>query len=193
MMSSTGWRPLLVWLAAAGAALALALHAPHERRVLGKLPGVAAQQLMQVRAVLAPEPVPARVLALVAFEASPREEIQGWIDGLQLQREFRIAWVKLPVVQDPGDEAARRDIERRLRERWPRLAERARLVPLFTDRAAFVREAGLSDPDHASVLVIDREGNVLARAQGPFDPGKAQALRETVVAQNEEALVRPGP
>ncbi|HYD76914.1 hypothetical protein [Ramlibacter sp.] len=192
-MSSTRWAPLLGWMGAAAAAVALAFYAPYERLVLGKLPSAATQRLAETQQALPPEPLPARVLALVAFEGSPREEIQGWIDGLQLQREFRIAWVKLPVVQDPGDEAARRDIERRLRERWPRLAERARLVPLFTDRAAFVREAGLSDPDRASVLVVDREGNVLARAQGPFDPAKAQALRETVLAQNEEALVRPGP
>ncbi len=66
-------------------------------------------------------------------------------------------------------------------------------MPVFTDRASFVREAGLSDPDHASVLVLDREGNVLARAQGPFRPDKAQALRETVLAQNGEELVRAGP
>lgn len=192
-MSSTRWAPLLGWMGAAAAAVALAFYAPYERLVLGKLPSAATQRLAETQQALPPEPLPARVLALVAFEGSPREEVQGWIDGLQLQREFRIAWVKLPVVQDPGDEESRRDIERRLRERWPRLAGRARLLPLFTDRAAFVREAGLSDHDHASVLVVDREGNVLARAQGPFDPAKAQALRETVLAQNEEALVRPGP
>ncbi|WP_332815666.1 hypothetical protein [Ramlibacter sp.] len=192
-MASTRWAPLLGWMAAAGAAVALAFFSPYERLVLGRLPSAASQRLAEVQRVSPPELPPRRVLALVAFEGSPREEVQGWIDGLQLQREYRIAWVKLPVVQDPGDEASRRDIERRLRERWPRLAERSRLVPLFIDRAAFVREAGLSDPDHAGVLVLDREGNVLARAQGPFDPAKAQALRETVLAQNDDELVRAGP
>jgi len=33
--------------------------------------------------------------------------------------------------------------------------------------------------------VLDRHGNVLARAQGPFDRDKAQALRETLLAQND--------
>ena len=184
-MSSTRWTPLLGWVAAAGAAVALSFYAPYERLVLGKLPSAATQRLAEIQQVAPPDSPPRRVLALVAFEGSRREEIQGWIDGLQLQREFRIAWIKLPVVQDPGDEESRRDIERRLHEAWPRVAERSRLVPLFTDRAAFVRETGLSDPDHASVLVVDRDGNVLARAQGPFDPAKAQALRETVLAQND--------
>lgn len=185
-MSATHWRPLLGWLAAAAAALALAWMAPYERQVLGKLPSDAAERVGQTQRLLPPELPPGRLLALVAFDGSPREEVQGWIDGLQLQREVRIAWVKLPVMQDPGDDGERRDIERRLRERWPTLAASARLIPLFTDRQAFVRAAGLSDAEHASVLVIDRKGNVLARAQGPFDPDKAQALRETLLAQNED-------
>ncbi|WBY01489.1 hypothetical protein PE066_18790 [Ramlibacter tataouinensis] len=183
-MSWSQWRPLLVWLAAAVAAVTLAWLAPHERQVLGKLPSAAVQRLAQLQK--APPWPRQRVLALVVFDGSPSHEVQGWIEGLQLQREPRIAWVKLPVVQDPGDDGERRDIERRLRERWPAVAERSLLLPVFTDRAAFVREAGLSDPDHASVLVIDGDGNVLARAQGPFDPHKAQALRETVLAQNDD-------
>ncbi len=59
-----------------------------------------------------------------------------------------------------------------------------RVVPVFTNQDEFVRAAGLSSTDHASVLVLDREGMVLARASGQFDETKAQALRETLGQRN---------
>jgi len=62
--------------------------------------------------------------------------------------------------------------------------DRARLVPVFTNREAFVRAAGLSNAEHASVLVLDREGKVLARAEGMFDEEKARALRQTLFAKD---------
>ena len=69
--------------------------------------------------------------------------------------------------------------------RHPSESARARLIPVFTDREAFIRAAGLSSADHASVLILDREGIVLARAEGRFDQDKARALRETLLAQGE--------
>ena len=66
--------------------------------------------------------------------------------------------------------------------RHPADIDRSRLVPVFTDRDAFMRATGLPGNEHAWVLVLDREGKVLARAEGGFDQDKAQALRETLLA-----------
>ena len=62
---------------------------------------------------------------------------------------------------------------------------RERIVPVFTDRQAFTRAAGLSGPYYASVLVLNRDGKILARAEGRFDENKAQALRETLLARGD--------
>ncbi len=56
------------------------------------------------------------------------------------------------------------------------------MVPVFTDREAFIRAAGISSAKHASVLVLDRSGQVLARVEGPYNEDKARALRETLLA-----------
>jgi hypothetical protein len=56
---------------------------------------------------------------------------------------------------------------------------------VFTDRDAFIRAAGLSGTEHAWVLVLNREGKVLARAEGLYDEAKANALRETLLAQGD--------
>ena len=143
--------PVMGWVAAAGAAFALAVAMPHESAVLGKVPSILAKRLDHTPVQL-PQELSGRTLALVVFQGHQREEARSWIEGLQLHRDASIKWVKVPV---------------------------------HNDRDAFVRATGLSSADHASVLVIDRHGNVLARAQGPFDRDKAQALRETLLAQND--------
>jgi hypothetical protein len=181
-MTRTIWTPTLAWLAAVTAALVLALAAPNESNFLGQLPKLSVKRLDQQRVVL-PQELPApRTLALVAFRSSQREEIRSWVQGLRLDQDDSIAWFKMPVLKDPGSESARNDIEGVLLARHPGEMDRARLVPVFTDRDAFIRATGLPGDEHAWVLVLDREGKVLARAEGRFDQDKAQALRETLMA-----------
>lgn len=172
-MWQTLWTPTLAWLAAATGALILAGVAPSETSMMGRLPSGAVQRL-------GPPGVPAdRVLALVGFDRSQRGEINSWIEGLRLHEDRSIPWVKMPVLDDPGDEAARQAMEGRIRATHDLPAQR--LVPVFTDRHQFIRAAGLSGGDHASVLVLDRDGQVLARAEGRFDSARATAIRETLL------------
>lgn len=180
-MTNTIWTPTLAWLAAVTAALLLALAAPNESSFLGRLPTLTVKRLDQQRIVL-PQGLPAeRTLALVAFQPSHRNEIRSWIRGLRLDQDPSIAWVKMPVLNDPGSERARSDIESVLLAGHPADSDRSRLVPVFTDRDAFIRAASLPGTEHAWVLVLDREGKVLARAEGQFNQDKAQALRETLL------------
>lgn len=180
-MTRTIWTPTLAWLGA----LMLALAAPNETNLLGRLPTLTAKRLDQQRMVL-PHGLPAeRTLALVAFQASQRDEIRSWIRGLRLDQDPSIAWFKMPVLSDPGSERARSEIESILLAGHARDIDRSRLVPVFTDRAAFIRAAGLTGTRHAWVLVLDREGKVLARAEGRFDQDKARALRETLLANGK--------
>jgi len=179
------WTPVLGWVGAIGAALALAFAAPSESNLLGKLPALHGKRLHDSAIVQLPQGLTSdRTVAIVLFKTSQQEEAQRWVEGLGLEQDARISWVRLPVFKD-GGETARRTKEEQLLARYPSTVDRARLVAVFTaDKDAVVRAAGLQTADHASVLVLDREGNVLAKAQGPFDAAKAQALRETVVAQN---------
>lgn len=179
-MTRTNWTPTLAWLAAVSAAFMLALVAPNESDLFGRLPTLAAKRLDQQWVVL-PHGLPAqRTLALVAFDSSQREEVRSWILGLGLDRDRSIAWFKMPVLNDPGTEQARNHLESVLFARHAQDIDSSRLLPVFTDRDAFIRSAGLTGTQHAWVLVLDRDGKVLARAEGRFDGDKAQALRETL-------------
>jgi hypothetical protein len=183
-MNNKIWAPIAVWLGAVAAAVGLSLAVPHHGDGVGKVPQLAAKRLDQ-REMQLPQGLPAgRTLALVVFNRGQRAEVQSWIEGMQLHQESAYTWLKMPILSDPGNDG-RLAIEQRLLERHTNPADRARLVPVFTDRDAFIRAVGLTGSEHASVLVLDRAGNVLARVEGPFDAGKAQALRETVLAQGD--------
>jgi hypothetical protein len=185
-MNRTIWTPTLAWLAAASAALVLAFVAPSESNVMGRLPTLTAKRLDQQRIVLPQSLSADRTLALVAFNQNQRAEIDSWVKGLGLKQDPSISWFKMPVLNDPGNEDARSAIEIKLLARHTSERARSRLVPVFTDRDAFIRTAGLSGADHASVLILNREGKVLARAEGQYDERKALALRETLLALRDD-------
>jgi hypothetical protein len=179
----TMWIQVAAWLAAVTIALLLAFAAPNESALMGRLPAMQAKRLNQ-QPFSFPQGLPAvRTLALVAFERGHRAEIESWINGLQLREDSSIAWLKMPVLDDPGSDSARGDIERSMRARHEAEVDRARLVPVFTNRDAFMRAAGLSGSGHAWVLVLGRDGQVLARVEGEYSEQKGQTLRETL-AQN---------
>ena len=169
------------WLAVAGFAVVLAISAPNESSVRGRLPAFMAQTLLS-QPVAVPQDLPAeRTLALITFGRAQRAQAESWIEGLNLRNDPSIAWMRLPVLNDPGTPTARSVKENKLRELYPAESERAKLVPVFTDRASFVRSAGFGGIDQVYVVVVNREGEVLARVEGPFDPDKAQVLRATLL------------
>jgi hypothetical protein len=180
----TPWIQITAWLAAVTVALLLAFVHPNESALMGRLPALTAKGLNQ-QPIALPYGLPAgRTLTLVAFRAEQRPELESWIKGMGLRDSDAIAWLKMPVLNDPGTELARNDIESRIRARHSSGADNARLVPVFTNRDQFIRAAGMTGTEHAWVLVIDRDGQVLARVEGEFTEPKGQALRATLLAQN---------
>jgi hypothetical protein len=184
MMAGTIWTPVLGWVAAIGAAFAFAFAAPSESGLLGKFPSFTAKRMHDQAPIALPQQLPSdRTLAIVVFKNAQQAEAQGWVDGLKLNQDPAISWIRIPVFSDRNDEAQRRTKEALLLARYPSDDERSRMMAVVTDKDAFVRTTGLTDTEHVSVLVLDRTGNVLAKAQGPYDEAKAQALRQTVLGQ----------
>lgn len=174
------WSNTLAWIAAVLAALFLALAAPTESSVMGKLPSLQTKFLDE-RPLALPDGLPAdRTLALVSFHRNQRADVESWIAGLQLGRDTSIPWLRMPVLNDPGDDAGRSAIASRIRSHYGDDMSTAAVVPVFTDRSAFVRAARLSGVERPSVLVLNRRGEVVARVEGKFDAGKAETLRQSL-------------
>jgi hypothetical protein len=172
-----------LWLAAAALAFALAFASPNDSSVMGRLPSFMSHTLSQ-RAMTVPDDLPSdRTLALITFKRTQREHADSWVRGLNLKNDPSIKWIRMPVVNDPGTPQGREEIQSRLLGRYPAEDERANLLPVFVDRKNFIRSAGLSSADQAVVVVLNRQGEVLARVEGAFDEAKAANLRETLRAQ----------
>ncbi len=171
------------WLLAAVAAFLLAFAAPSESRVMGHLPVLVAQNLKQEPVAL-PHGLPAdRTLALFTFKRGQRPQVDGWVNWAKTLNQDvpnAVNWMRVTVVNDPGSDSARGEVWTRLLDKYPGDAERANFVPVFTDHAAFVRETGFTNTDQAMAVVLNRQGDVLARAEGAFDATKAQSLLETL-------------
>ena len=176
----TVWLNTLAWVGAIFAAMILAFATPTSSSVMGRLPSVMVtrpdQQTISLQANLPAD----RTLALIGFDRSHRADLDSWIAGLGLTGSTAIPWIRMPVLNDPGDPASRRALEERLRDRYANDPSRASVLPVITDRAAFTRSAGLAGANKAYVVVINRQGDVLARVEGEFTKEKAQTLRETL-------------
>lgn len=178
------WMNVFAWVAAVAAALSLALASPSESSVMGKLPTVVAQPAGRQPAALPAELPAERTLAVLTFRKEHRESAEEWISGMQLRDIDSVRWIRMPVLQDPGNDSHRAEIQSRLLARYPQSAEQAKLWPVFTDRDAFLRSAGVVSMDAVHVFVLNREGDILARAEGSFDADKALALRETLLSHD---------
>ena len=177
------WAYALAWLLAVFFALVLAAAAPNEASVMGHLPSFMARTLDR-QAIAVPDGLPAeRTLALITFQGAQKAHVDGWVRGLNLRSDSSIAWMRMPVLNDPGSVAGRNAIETKFLRKYPADAERARLVPVFIDRDHFVRSAGLGGTDQVYAVVVNRQGAILARVEGAFDADKAQNLRETLLRQ----------
>jgi hypothetical protein len=172
------------WLVAAALAFALAFAAPNESSVMGRLPAFMAQTLLR-QPVTVPEGLPSdRTLALITFQRGQHAQVESWIQGMNLRNDPSITWMRMPVLNDPGTLTGRSAVEDKLLQRYPADTERAKLVPVFTDRASFMRSAGLDAAGQVYAVVVNRQGDVLARVEGQFDADKAETLRETLQQHN---------
>ena len=101
---------------------------------------------------------------------------------MNLKNDPSISWIRIPVLNDPDTPDGRTSAEKRLLERYTEEAERTKMLPMFINKAAFAKATGLKNIDQGYAVVLNRQGDVLARVEGPFDADKAQNLRETLTA-----------
>lgn len=179
-MKNNVWLNMLAWFAAVLVALTLAVAAPNESALMGKLPTVVAKRLDQQAVQLPGGFAAERTLALIGFSSKHRPDIESWIQGLQLDHDRSIPWVRMPVINDPGNPQARQALDEHLRSRYANVRSPDAVVAVVTERAAFVRAAGLTSTEQMVAAVVNRNGDVLAKVVGGYDPVRAQSLRETL-------------
>ena len=173
MVKFTSWGSAALWVGAVAVASGLMLLAPSERQVMGQLPPLAAKAHDQ-RSVDLPRQLPAdRTLALIVFGKEQKSEAHRWIDGLGLRRDASIPWLQMRVLPPQSTIPVSHHA-------LPAGTPPERLLSVSTDAGVLAQSMALPDTGHTEVVVIDRDGQILAKAQGPFDEVKARTLLEAL-------------
>ena len=126
-----------------------------------------------------------RNLLLIAFQREQQKNVDTWLQEMKrFDRAPNFRYYELPTI-DKLNPVARWFINSGMRRGIPDREARAGTITLYLDKTSFRKALNLPDERQIYVVLIDRLGRVLWRAQGDFDESKAASL--------QEALSRPNP
>ena len=122
-----------------------------------------------------------RNVVVIAFKREQQADVDTWMPFLG---KVSAAHPELRVYEIPtlarGYRLMQSFIDGGMRRGIPDPAVRAATITLYIDKAPFKRALRISDEDRIHVLLVDRDGRVHWRAEGPFDPAAAEQLVERV-------------
>jgi hypothetical protein len=125
-----------------------------------------------------------RNLVFVAFQQWHQSQVDTWISFAKaLERSQQgMRYYELPTIQRHVG-LARSFIDGGMRAGIPDPVARERTITLYIDKSPFRRALELSDEDRIYVLLLDRQGRVLWRAEGDFTPEKGASLAGAIEAE----------
>lgn len=123
-------------------------------------------------------------LLLISFAPEQQKSIDSWLPAAQaLQHSnFQFRYYELPVSPKENFvfrwwETSSMRSEHNDPEIWPWI------VPLFVDRQSLLAALEIPNEKHAVVLLVDQQGRVLWRTEGPMTPEKRASLMAAASAQ----------
>ena len=116
-------------------------------------------------------------LVFIAFQQWQQTQVDTWIPfARQIEETYpAVRYYELPTIQRLNV-LARTFINEGMRAGIPDPVARERTITLYVDKDAFRKALQLSHEDDIYVLLLDRQGQVLWRAEGAFTPEKGDSL-----------------
>jgi hypothetical protein len=146
-----------------------------------QLPAVSGSNLQRERLNLPEDLEGQRNLVLIAFQQWHQRQVDTWIPfARQMEETYpAVRYYELPTIQRLNA-LARTFINEGMRAGIPDPVARERTITLYVDKGAFRAALDLPDEDNIYVLLLDRQGRVLWRAEGAFTPDKGESLAEAL-------------
>ncbi len=116
-------------------------------------------------------------LLLIGFLREHQNDIDTWLPSLPaiVQSHPKLAYYELPVIAR-SNFMLRWVIATGMRGGIPDKAQRARTITLHLDKKPFRDALGLATEDRIYVLLVNKAGEVLWRAEGTASSDKLQSL-----------------
>ncbi len=122
-------------------------------------------------------------LLIISFEPEQKTQIDTWMPLAQALQHtnFNFRWYRMPVSSRENfifrwwDDSSMRSDETDP-ETWPWI------VPLYVDKNSFRHSLQIGNERHIVVLLVNKQGRVIWRAEGPLTPDKRTALTAAIAA-----------
>jgi hypothetical protein len=146
-------------------------------------PAITAYSLSKVKLNLPADFAGQINLLLISFQPEQQTQIDTWMPVAQAfqHTNFSFRWYRLPAAARENfifrwwDNSSMRSDETDP-ETWPWI------VPLYVDTNEFRRSLQIPTDRQIAVLLVNKQGQVLWRAQGPLTPDKHASLAAAVAA-----------
>ncbi len=125
-----------------------------------------------------------RNLVLIAFQREQQFDVDTWttpIKGL-LERYPELRFYELPTIKR-GNPLFRFWLDTAMRAGIPDQTAREQTITLYLDKEAFRSALNLPSEETIYALLVDRQGRVLWRAEGPFTEEKGRDLEQFLRAR----------
>ncbi|MFY9643661.1 MAG: hypothetical protein WAK29_00690 [Terriglobales bacterium] len=128
-----------------------------------------------------------RNLLLVAFERGQQSEVDTWLREMkrfgEMDPGFR--FYELPTIQRPSA-LMRWFIDNGMRHGIADREARERTITLYLDKTPFCEALRITDQKKIYAFLVDRQGKVLWRSEGPFDETKGASLQSALVVHRRD-------
>ena len=120
-----------------------------------------------------------RTLVLVAFHRRQQANLDVWIDKLGLKGTDAPAWIEMPVVPNYG-RIWRNFVDNGMRSGIVTPQARARVFTVYGSRDDFRAKLDMPTDEQVYILVVTKQGKVVARADGDYTAAKAATIRKAI-------------
>jgi len=153
-----------------------------DMRAAARLPTVTGKDL-NGKPWKAPADLPAdRTLVILGFEEEQQAAIDTWTAGMGLtQPGNTLPWIEMPVIEEPGV-VMRWIIDTGMQRGISGKDARSHVWTAYTDRKAFLISCGIESVNDIHVLVVARDGQILAMESGRHTEKAAARLLKAMHA-----------
>lgn len=123
-------------------------------------------------------------LVFIAFQQWHQMEVDTWVPLAESlhQDHPRLAYYEFPTIQSMN-RLSRMFINEGMRAGIRHQPTRRRTITLYIEKAPFRQALQIPDEKHISVMLFDRQGEVIWRETGAFTPEKGAALSAAIHSQ----------
>ena len=120
-------------------------------------------------------------LVLIAFQQWQQSQVDTWLPFARQLEETHpgVRYYELPTIRRLNA-LSRTFVNEGMRAGIPDPVARERTITIYLDKLAFRQALQLPGEDDIHVLLLDRQGRVLWRAEGAFTEEKGESLTATL-------------